>query len=88
MKLNKLKRLGLSTVVVLTMLMIGCSKDGSDISDIESSHMTRFEESVLLKTSVPVIKNSLKKKVLVVMKVLMLLQLKILILALYYVKFT
>jgi hypothetical protein len=42
--------------------MTGCSKDSENTSDLESNHMARFEESVLLKTLSPVNKSSLSSK--------------------------
>jgi hypothetical protein len=62
MKLSILKTFSLSTVVLVTLLITGCSRDSDNTSDLESNHMARFEESVLLKTSSPVNKGSMSGK--------------------------
>lgn len=62
MKLSIIKTLSCSTTVLLTLFMTGCSKESGNTSDLESNHMARFEESVLLKTSSPVNKGSISSK--------------------------
>jgi hypothetical protein len=57
MKLSKLKTLSLSTALLVTLLIAGCSKDNESASELQSNHMARFEESVVLKTSPTVIKK-------------------------------
>lgn len=62
MKLSKLKTVGLSVTLLITLLMAGCSKDAENASDLEMNHMARFEESVLLKTSSSVNKSLTSNK--------------------------
>jgi hypothetical protein len=63
MKINKLYTLGFSVFVFLTLFIASCSKDDENKPNLEASHMERFEESVLLKSSSPVSESSSTKKI-------------------------
>jgi hypothetical protein len=62
MKINKLYTLGFSVFLLLTLLVVSCSKEDDNNSNLEASHMKRFEESVLLKSDLPVSLSSTSKK--------------------------
>ena len=62
MKISKLYALRFSVFLLVALSIASCSKDEENKSDLEASHMERFEESVLLKSSSVVSKSSVSSR--------------------------